>query len=145
MPRLKNQQPESTYLSGIILRKELGLFSVPHFVYHYHYLLQIASKNENSAKRCFPPLKDLYQVFTLPSMSLRSFAQTHRSTPTSGRFFLVQNELRTMWFGGSTEHFCNFAKVSHFKGLVLSCVNGQKSRKLEFLHIVATILKISLT
>ena len=62
VPRLKNQQPESTYQTGIILRKELGLFSVPHFVYHYHYLLQIASKNENSAKCCSPLLKDLYQV-----------------------------------------------------------------------------------
>ena len=51
-PRLKNQKPESAYQTGIILRKELGLFWVPHFVYHYHYLLQIASKNENSAKRC---------------------------------------------------------------------------------------------
>ena len=120
VPRLKNQQPESKYQSGITLRKEVGLFSVPHFVYHYHYLLQIASKNENSAKRCSPPLKDLYQVQeTLKK--LREF-----STVLVDRVVF-----------GSTEHFCNFAKVSYFKGLVSSSFNGQK----EFLHIVASILK----
>ena len=109
VPRLKNQQPESTYQSGIILRKELGLFSVPHFVYHYHYLLQIASKNENSAKRCSPPLKDLYQVCIVN---------------------IEKAEFSNVWADrvvfGSAEHFCNFAKVSCFKGLVSSCFNAHK-------------------
>ena len=46
-----------------------------------------------------------------------------------------------IWTGfgpaGSTENFCNFAKVSHFWGCFFCIFMDKTSTKLEFLHIVA--------